>query len=260
MLKVLKKLPISNKTILQDSKILDIVTKWSDPGDSLDPSEVSDALETTQEVTDTDNTENDDESVSTPPVTSNKNPVSILASIRDKKSVKKSVKFAEVESSSDSESRASASETDIPGESIEGDVSSSSGTSVKTRRQLRELRIKVLEKDSFEAQSEDVTQSADADSSSENQSESSQNDQKEENVKESEENTEKLSETVELSEDKTMELSEETEPDNKTSAGISEKDTEELEKIVRAAEIKNLASVLLEQWSTLKVRLIFTEA
>lgn len=257
MLKVLKKLPITNKTILEDSKILDIVKKWSEPGDTLDVCEASDMLETSQEVTDTDNTENDEESLSTPPVTSNKNPVSILASIRDKKSVKKSVKFAEVESSSDSESRASASESDLPGDSVEGDVTSSSQTatsSVKTRRQLRELRRRVLEKDAPDVKPESVshvTQSTDADSSSENQSSSSP---KQENIEESNKQlTESEEKPVELSEDKTLELSEETQPESKTGVGISEKESEELELIVRAAEIKNLASDLLEHWSTLKV-------
>lgn len=257
MLKVLKKLPITNKTILEDSKILDIVKKWSEPEDTLDICEGSDVLETSQEITDTDNTENDEESMSTPPVTSNKNPVSILASIRDKKSVKKSVKFAEVESSSDSESRASASESDLPGDSVEGDVTSSSqsaSSSVKTRRQLRELRRRVLEKDSPDIKPESVshvTQSTDADSSSENQSTSSP---KDENIEESEKPLEESSEEkpVELSEDKTIELSEESEPESKSSAGISEKESEELEQIVRAAEIKNLATDLLEHWSTLK--------
>ncbi|KAH3751882.1 hypothetical protein DPMN_186487 [Dreissena polymorpha] len=190
ILKILKKLPITNKTMLVDSKILDMVTKWSETvegslgtleslkmaakwsaGQGLDS---MDSLTTEATMDTTDNTEDDSETfVQTIPVLSLKNPVSILAAI-GKKSVKKTVKFADVESSSDNESRASASENENPTESVESDVSSSSNTIVTPRRSLRR---RVLAKDAApivrkpeeeEAATEDVTQSADADSSTEN--------------------------------------------------------------------------------------------
>lgn len=239
---------------------------------------MSDILETSQEITDTDNnTENDEETVSTPPVLSNKNPVSILASIRDKKAVKKSVKFAEVESSSDSESR----EGDFSTDSVDTDVTSSSQagfSGVRTRKQQKELRRKVLEKESIDGEKEpvegesdmvaEVIQSADADSSSENQSEGSPDDSNTENsdTKTSDsEVDESKSDNVDITEGKTVELSEDTtdfsvsnitdETTGQSSSGITEKESEELETIVKNAEIKNLAAELLEHWSTLKVRM-----
>jgi len=145
-----------------------MVTRWAEgPDDTFTSLDAS--------ITDT-NTEDDSEpSLQTPPITSYKSPVSILAAI-GKKSIKKSVKFADVESSSDSESRASASDIENPLETVESDVSSSSQTAKKKRYGLRR---RVLAKDgpikqlsALDDTDENVTQSADADSSTENQSES----------------------------------------------------------------------------------------
>lgn len=208
------------------------------------------------ENTDTaENTEDDGDTLLTPPVSSNKNPVSILASLRDKKAVKKSVKFADVESSSDSESRASESEN--PLDLIEGDVSSSSQMERKKKRGTG-LRRRVLAKDGpvlklVEDPDEvselgEVTQSADADSSTENQSKSGQGEtggEEDSNTSEEKENSEGVEDGASKEEK------------SESSGGITEKESEELEMIVKAAEIKSMALDLLQHWAGLKVSVAF---
>lgn len=207
------------------------------------------------ENTDTaENTEDDGDTLLTPPVSSNKNPVSILASLRDKKAVKKSVKFADVESSSDSESRASESEN--PSDLIEGDVSSSSQMERKKKRGTG-LRRRVLAKDGPILQlvedpdevSElgEVTQSADADSSTENQSKLGLG----ETGGEEDSNTSEEKENSEGAEDGT------SKEKSESSGGITEKESEELEMIVKAAEIKSMSLDLLQHWAGLKVSVAF---
>ena len=134
----MKKLPITNKTILVDSKILDIVTKWAEP---VEPSE-SLAAETT---------EDESESLLTPPI-STKSPVSILTSLRDTKPPKKKVKFADEASSSDSESRTS--ELEFPGETES--VSSSSQSSKQFKKKSFELRRKLLDIDGTDIDLKDI--------------------------------------------------------------------------------------------------------
>lgn len=256
ILKILKKLPITNKTILQDTKILDIVTKWSERSTE----EIEQALDTSiAENTDTaENTEDDGDTLLTPPVSSNKNPVSILASLRDKKAVKKSVKFAEVESSSDSESRASESEN--ASESVESDVTSSSQTDKKKKKGMT-LRQRVLAKDGPLIKlsedpddindSDEVTQSADADSSTGNQSKSREIEPPSEDSGDS--NTSVKDDSAEEHHTEHVEDPASSKEKVETSTGITEKESEELEMIVKAAEIKNMALELLMHWSGLKV-------
>ena len=231
MLKILKKLPVTNKTILTESKVLDIVTKWSES----EVSEISDIVEATSEAAD--NTEDDSEVLLSPPVVSNKNPVSILASLRDSRAAKKRVKFADEASSSDSESRTS--ESDFPLDSVEGDVSSTS-QSKKPKRKLQELRRKVLNKDASEPDVESsdgsqVSQSVDSenDPSSAEQIGTSQTDVDTDNT--------------------ALDSSEATATDKTEPQSISEEDKAELEHVIKLTEVKAMARDLLNAWSGLKV-------
>ena len=244
-----------------DSKILDVVTRWAEPVEPSESAAESTAAETT---------EDESESLLTPPI-STKSPVSILTSLRDSKPVKKKVKFADEASSSDSESRTS--ELEFPSES--DSVSSSSGKQFK--KKSFELRKKLLDKDRIDIDLKEilkgeVTPFEDLDNQQEEVTGSQGETAAGESAKVGEEKAEKLEDKVEKSREEKEEKIDE-EKAEKVGEKKTEKEGEEkvgTEKLAAGSgteedsakpgpngdEVTNMASELLNIWANLKVLLV----
>ncbi|KAJ8320909.1 hypothetical protein KUTeg_002496 [Tegillarca granosa] len=160
ILSTLKMLPITNKTVLKDSKILSIVERWAGDEDNGDQSSPS---------------------VSSTPV-KDKDVPSILNITKDNKQTKKKVKFADETSSSDNESRTSGNDnfSDITGNDLYTDFEGSPNAQSPSKRPdskskkdigVSELCRQVLDKK--EPLLETLTKEFSQDSSSEDKGETS---------------------------------------------------------------------------------------
>ena len=235
-----------------DSKILDIVTRWAEP---LEPSES--AAESTAAET----TEDESESLLTPPI-STKSPVSILTSLRDSKPVKKKVKFADEASGSDSESRTS--EVESAGDT--DSVSSSSQSGKQFKKKSYELRKKLLDKDRIDIDLKEIlkgevtlsdeqdSQQEEASGSQEETTEATENGEAADVKKEEEKRGEEKAEEEKAGEDKRGEEKREKDGEEKmVTEGGAEDDVVKPKRVHSGDEVCSMAAELLSIWANLKV-------
>ena len=188
-------LPITNKTILKESKILGLVCRLAEHDEAEDlPSQSS--LLLTPPVTPslsinllTPPTSSVTTPTSTPPVIKDtKEPTSILSSAYKDKPPKKRVKFADEPSSSDNDSRGSDSVSDIPVvESNEGDTSPTENVRKRLRSSKKspvsDLHRQAMEKsepvlnlaEKVSEEEQEISKTTDSESTQESEIDSTEN-------------------------------------------------------------------------------------
>lgn len=229
-------LPITNKTVLKDSKILSIVERWA---------------------ADEDNGGQSSPSVSSTPV-KDKDVPSILNITKDNKQTKKKVKFADEASSSDNESRTSANDnfSDITGNDLYTDFEGSPNAQSPSKRSdskskkdsgVSELCRQVLDKK--EPLLETLTKEFSQDSNSDDKGEVTPP-----QTSDSLNNEDSDSNTVQTSADST-DVSDSKDTNLETALADSSSKEES-----PSEDLASLATALLQHWIDLKVMNIAYQA